>query len=110
VSTIDTDTINTNIMPILNCPFCGDYLPYVLNEGIVFCDHCERMVDSSYKNKMLSVFRILNKNQGMKYDHIKLEYKLDDKSWEILTKAIEDCLTHQEFEALLKRISSSSSE
>lgn len=96
-------------MPILNCPFCSDYLPYVLNEGIVYCDNCERMVDSSYTNKMLSVFRILNKNQGMKYDHIKTEYSLDDKSWEILTKAIEDCLTHQDFAVLLKRISSSSS-
>lgn len=96
-------------MSILNCPFCGDYLPYVLNEGIVFCYNCERMVSSSYSNKMLSVFRILNKNQGMKYDHIKLEYKLDDKSWEFLIKAIDECLTFQDFEFLLKTMSSSSS-
>jgi Rad3-related DNA helicase len=41
-------------MPMLNCPFCGGYLPYVLEEGIVFCGNCERMVESSYTNKMLS--------------------------------------------------------
>ena len=97
-------------MPMLNCPFCGGYLPYVLEEGIVFCGNCERMVESSYTNKMLSVFRVLNRTRGRKNDQIKLECKLDDHSWNIVLNAIDECLTFQEFQLLLKRISSSSSE
>lgn len=95
---------------MLNCPFCGGYLPYVLEEGIVFCGNCEQMVESSYTNKMLSVFRALNRTRGRKNDQIKFECKLDDHSWNIVLNAIDECLTFQEFQLLLKSISSSSSE
>ena len=94
-------------MPISNCPFCGSFLPYVLEEGIVFCGNCEHMVESSYENKMLIAFRIINKTRGKKNDQIKLECKLDDHSWDILINAVDECFTFQEFQLLLKRMSSS---
>jgi|694.fasta_scaffold62104_5 uncharacterized Zn finger protein (UPF0148 family) len=96
-------------MKISSCPFCGKPFPQILHDGIIFCDKCNHMVESSLRNKLLSVFRSVEKYNGVSLSQIKYEAELDDQSWQLIIKSYEDCLSWQEFQELLNKMSLSSS-
>lgn len=67
------------------------------------------MVESSLKNKLMSVFRLVSKYNGSSISQIKYQENLDEQHWNIVIKAVDDCLSFDDFQLLLNNISSSSS-
>ena len=89
-------------MIINSCPFCGKSFPEELADGIIYCANCNHMVDSSLTNKLLSVYRSLLKSNGSNANQIKHQEKLDEKNWQIIMDAFENCLSFEDFQSQLK--------
>lgn len=60
------------------CPFCSIELQRPLNDGIVYCHKCNHIVESSTKNKLLSLYRYIEKNQNMDIKKIKFQTQSDE--------------------------------
>ena len=87
------------------CPFCAEPLPEKLIDGFILCPKCNKIIDSSHKNKLLAAFKVLKKKQCCNLKQFKFEMQMNDADFEFVVNAYEvDCLTIQEFEKKVKAL------
>lgn len=87
------------------CPFCSEMLPERLIDGLILCPKCNKIIESSRKNILLSAFKILKKKQHTNFKQFKFELQLNDADFELVIEAFEiDCFSVQEFEKKIKTL------
>lgn len=97
--------LNTYILlnMICYCPHCGNELPEILVDGVIFCPNCNRIITSSKKNEYIAAYRILKKNTYTNYDQLRQHLKISQKDMErILEYYEEKNFSVEEFEKQIK--------
>lgn len=82
------------------CPFCGHKLKNCISEGITTCSNCERVFDSSRKNKILSASWMVRKWHA---DLENLDLKEEDKKI-IQDYIVEKLFSHDEFLKVIDKL------
>lgn len=86
------------------CPFCGHNLQKELQDGLTSCVNCERVLDCSDFNQVLSAGWLV-RNRHYNREQIKWHTKLDDELVSfVMTFVHENSYSHQDFFNLIKRI------
>lgn len=82
------------------CPFCGHKLKNFISDGITTCSNCERVFDSSRKNKVLSASWMIRK---WHVDLEVLDLKEEDKKI-IQEYIVEKLFSHDEFLEIIDKL------
>ena len=87
------------------CPFCGRNISRVINDGITTCNNCQRVFDSSTRNKMQSAAWYIIRNNNDNIDFVADLFKLTDKEKSIVKEhLIDDNYHHDDFCRILKHM------
>lgn len=89
---------------LFSCPNCNLDFHEPLVDGIIWCSKCEKMIQSTKKNVLLSAYRICLKNSGHNLQKIKHDLKLTDKDFNLIETYLDECYSFQDFEKELKKI------
>ena len=80
------------------CPYCGHSLYQMLIEGISSCSHCNRIFDSTIRNRLLSVAWAIRHHYFKSIEEIKFSNILTDKEAEFVEKyVLDEGYSHDEF-------------
>ncbi len=87
------------------CPFCGHQLRRELVDGLTACNHCNRMIDSSVYNKLLSGFWVIKQQPHIDFEKFKFHSGLSEAEAIIAYAFANDhCYSLDEFQKALKTI------
>lgn len=90
---------------IMACPFCGTYIPEVLNDGLASCLHCSRVFDSSTTNRLLSASWLIRKNKYHGVEQLISDTKLSEPEAILVYSLVEEkCYSYDEFFKALKTL------
>ena len=88
---------------IFCCPFCGQMFGSPLSNGIAFCPHCSRIVESTLYQKLLGAAQYVKKFNCYDIERLKWDQKLSDEEAILVNSFIvENCYSVQEFSKVLK--------
>jgi uncharacterized C2H2 Zn-finger protein len=86
------------------CPSCGSAFQNNLNDGLVQCDHCGQVFDSSDYNKLLSAAWAIRREK-MSLEKLKWQLQLGDDFSILVHTFVHDYeYSHQDFMNLLKKL------
>ena len=87
---------------IYACPNCGFELERQLNDGLIYCTHCHRLIDSSDFNRLLSAGWLLRRRY-QNIEQVKYHMQLTkDEAILVETYVCDHGYSHEEFIRLLK--------
>ncbi len=89
---------------IVHCPFCSNQFDRLLLSGIKYCDNCDRMVESTKKNILLSAFRICLKSTGKNMEKIKFDLKLNQEDFDLISKYLDECYNFEDFQKIINQL------
>jgi len=87
------------------CPHCGKSLPHSLSDGIAFCYSCNRLVETTLYQKLLSAAYFVRKYHCYDPERLEWEQKLSEDEADLVISFIgEQCFSPQEFSKELKKM------
>ena len=87
---------------LVNCPYCASLFPEPCVNGVIFCSHCCRVIESDRKNQFLSAYRLIRKQKYSNYDQFKHHLRLSEDDLRFLLSCYEEeNLSVEEFEKKL---------
>ena len=90
---------------IIACPHCGFYIPQILKDGLASCTHCNRVFDSSLKNRLLSASWLVRKNNYHGVDQLISDTKLPEHEAILVYSFVGDNLySQEEFHQVLDKL------
>lgn len=86
------------------CPHCGHSLDHQLNDGLTLCSHCNRLIESSAFNRLLSAAWMVRKHHYSS-EQLQAQANLSESEALFVTVFIEEqCYSHEDFIAFLKKL------
>ena len=87
---------------ILLCPYCGDKLNKILEDGISSCDNCQRTFDSSSFHRILSATWVAKKWNWCEAT-IQAKFNLTPEELLMVVEFIHNGYDYEEFYKILKK-------
>lgn len=75
---------------ICYCPHCGNELPEILVDGIIFCPNCNRTIMSSKENQFIAAYRVLKKGTYTNYNQLRQHLKMSQKDLDQIIELFEE--------------------
>jgi predicted amidophosphoribosyltransferase len=84
------------------CPNCGFELEHKLNDGMISCTHCFRLIDSSDYNRLLSAGWLIRRRK-QNIEQIKYQMQLSQEEADLIEAYVYDQgYSHEDMVKLLK--------